>query len=61
MLPVKIPFMVKLLRYFETDELIYLVLEYVPNGPLFPILKPFLNRLLPSQLGSRQVFYESKF
>jgi serine/threonine protein kinase len=34
----------RLLRYFETDEIIYLVLEYVPYGPLFPIVKQYLDR-----------------
>ena len=32
------------MRYFETDEIIYLVLEYVPHGPLFPIVKQYLDR-----------------
>lgn len=55
MLPVNIPFMVKLLRYFETDELIYLVLEYIPHGPLLPIVKPFLERLVSNNSENAQV------
>ena len=55
MLPVNIPFMVRLLRYFETDELIYLVLEYIPHGPLFPIVGPFLERLVTNNSENLQV------
>ena len=32
------------MRYFETDDMIYLVLEFVSYGPLLPIVRPYLER-----------------
>ena len=34
----------RLIRYFETDDMIYLVLEYVAHGQLLPIVRPYLER-----------------
>jgi len=37
-LPVGVPNMIKLLRYFETEDTLFLVLEYMPFGELYEIL-----------------------
>ena len=42
MLPINAKFMAKLKRYYETDEELILVIEYVAPGPLFNIVSPYL-------------------
>ena len=56
-LPINVSYMVNLLRYYETDEVLILVLEFVPPGCLFPIVQPYLTEKA-SKLKSN-VIYES--
>ena len=43
LLPMKSRFMVKLKRYYETDEELILILEHIGPGPLFSIIAPYLS------------------
>ena len=56
-LPINVSYMVNLLRYYETDEVLILVLEFVPPGCLFPIVQPYLTEKA-SKLKSN-VIYET--
>merc|ERR1711962_96333 len=42
MLPINAKNMAKLKRYYETDEELILVIEYIAPGPLFNIVSPYL-------------------
>ena len=42
-LPMNVKFMTKLLRYYESDDELILVLEYIAPGPLFKIIHPYLK------------------
>ena len=39
--------MTKLIRYYENDDFLHLVLEYVPGGELYNILDYYFQKNLP--------------
>lgn len=43
LLPIKNKYMAKLKRYYETNEELILVVEYISPGPLFNIIHPYLR------------------
>ena len=42
LLPINISYMVRLLKYFETDDCVYLMLEYCSAGTLWNIVQPLI-------------------
>eukprot|EP00090_Calanus_glacialis_P046059 TRINITY_DN8859_c0_g1_i2.p1 TRINITY_DN8859_c0_g1~~TRINITY_DN8859_c0_g1_i2.p1 ORF type:complete len:537 (-),score=148.11 TRINITY_DN8859_c0_g1_i2:127-1737(-) len=42
LLPINISYMVRLLKYFETDDCVYLMLEYCSSGRMWDIVKPLV-------------------
>uniref|UniRef100_UPI00358E192A ribosomal protein S6 kinase delta-1-like n=1 Tax=Myxine glutinosa TaxID=7769 RepID=UPI00358E192A len=40
----KVPFMVRLLKYYSTEDSIFLLLEYAPGGKLWSYIRAFVNR-----------------
>ena len=42
LLPINISYMVRLLKYFETDDCVYLLLEYCSAGTLWNIVQPLV-------------------
>jgi len=44
LLPINIAHMVKLLKYFETDDCVYLMLEYCSAGLLLDVVRPLLRQ-----------------
>lgn len=42
LLPINILYMVRLLKYFETDDCVYLMLEYCSSGRMWDIVKPLV-------------------
>jgi len=44
LLPINIAFMVKLLKYFETDDCVYLMLEYCSAGRLWDVVRPLVRQ-----------------
>jgi len=46
LLPINISYMVGLLKYFETDEAVYLMLEYCPAGRLWEVVQPLVIQQL---------------
>ena len=45
-LPINVPFMARLLRYYENDDFLHLVLEYVPGGELYKIVDHYFKKPL---------------
>ena len=43
LLPINAKYMVKLKRYYETDEELILVIDFISPGPLFSIITPYLT------------------
>lgn len=54
MLPINIPFMVKLLRYYETDDALHLILEFASGGKLYNIVQPYLNNQAASLMEEEE-------
>ena len=46
-LPIDVPHMSALLRYYETEDSIYLVLEYVEGGVLYEVIRQFMDNSKP--------------
>lgn len=44
LLPINISYMVRLLKYFETDDCVYLMLEYCSSGRMWDIVKPLVKQ-----------------
>ena len=44
LLPINITYMVKLLKYFETDDCVYLMLEYCSAGLLWDMVRPLVGQ-----------------
>jgi len=44
LLPINITYMVRLLKYFETDDCVYLMLEYCSSGTMWDIVKPLVRQ-----------------
>jgi len=44
LLPINIIYMVKLLKYFETDDCVYLMLEYCSSGKMWDIVRPLVEQ-----------------
>eukprot|EP00092_Neocalanus_flemingeri_P009988 GFUD01010768.1.p1 GENE.GFUD01010768.1~~GFUD01010768.1.p1 ORF type:complete len:456 (-),score=125.32 GFUD01010768.1:219-1586(-) len=44
LLPINISYMVRLLKYFETDDSVYLMLEYCSSGRMWDIIKPLVKQ-----------------
>ena len=44
LLPINISHMVKLLKYFETDDAVYLLLEFCTAGRLWDVVKPLVEQ-----------------
>lgn len=44
LLPINISYMVRLLKYFETDDCVYLMLEYCSAGTLWNIVQPLISQ-----------------
>ena len=57
LLPINIAYMVKLLKYFETDDCVYLMLVSINN---FHSNKPFMNNNNNSFSGTTTVFLEQQ-
>lgn len=58
LLPINITHMVKLLKYFETDDAVYLLLEYCNAGRLWDVVKPLVDQLDTPPRQSVQVNVE---
>jgi len=46
LLPINITYMVGLVKYFETDDAVYLMLEYCPAGKLWDVVQPLVHQQL---------------
>lgn len=46
LLPINIKFMVNLLKYWETDNAVFLMLEYCPAGKLWSLVQPLVQQQL---------------
>jgi len=44
LLPINISYMVRLLKYFETDDCVYLMLEYCSSGRMWDIVQPLVRQ-----------------
>ena len=44
LLPINISYMVRLLKYFETDDCVYLMLEHCPAGRLWEVVRPLVDQ-----------------
>jgi len=44
LLPINISYMVRLLKYFETDDCVYLMLEYCSSGRMWDIVSPLVKQ-----------------
>jgi len=44
LLPINITYMVRLIKYFETDDCVYLMLEYCSSGTMWDIVKPLVKQ-----------------
>ena len=60
-LPMNIKFMTKLLRYYESDDELILVLEYIAPGPLFKIIHTYLREQAGNFLASKSSFDSVQF
>ena len=47
LLPINVSYMTKLIRYYENDDFLHLVLEYVPGGELYSVIDHYFQRHLP--------------
>lgn len=54
LLPINISYMVGLVKYFETDDAVYLMLEYCPAGKLWDVVQPLVNQQLQQQQQQEQ-------
>ena len=53
-LPISVSYMTKLVRYYENDDFLHLVLEYVPGGELYRIIEHFFkNKTHPLQANDK--------
>ena len=43
-LPVNVSYMSKLLRYYENDDFLHLVIEYIPGGELYKAVEPYFKQ-----------------
>ena len=52
LLPINVKYMVSLQRYFENDDELVLILDYIAPGRLFDLIKPYLKSaaMLPLSL-----------
>lgn len=46
LLPINVPFMAKLLRYYENDDFLHLVLEHVQGGELYKVVSHYFKQPL---------------
>ena len=55
LLPINISYMVRLLKYFETDDCVYLMVEHCPAGRLWDVVRPLVDQggRLEEQGGDR--------
>ena len=66
LLPINIAYMVKLLKYFETDDCVYLMLEHCSAGRLWDVVRPLVrqqqvNILASSSIESNSSKQENEF
>jgi len=54
LLPINIAYMVRLLKYFETDDCVYLMLEYCSAGRLWDVVKPLVFQSFRSGQESQE-------
>jgi len=54
LLPINITYMVKLIKYFETDDCVYLMLEYCSSGTMWEIVKPLVKQKEVSNLAEQK-------
>ena len=57
LLPINIRYMVKLLQYFETDDCVYLMLEWCRAGRVWEVVQPLV---MQHRSGGRQVIAEEE-
>lgn len=62
-MPIDIPYMVKLIAYIETPNLLFLVLQYASGGKLFDYIKNYVKSIPDTpvrQLNLENVFIEAE-
>jgi len=53
-LPINIKFMVNLLKYWETDEAVFLMVEYCPAGKLWNLVQPLVHQQLQDDVDNEK-------
>jgi len=53
-LPINIKFMVNLLKYWETDDAVFLMVEYCPAGKLWNLVQPLVHQQLQDEIDNEQ-------
>ena len=61
LLPINITYMVRLIKYFETDDCVYLMLEYCSSGTMWDIVKPLVKQKEVSTLVKQEEASSGQF